>query len=666
MRGRKMKKLKNLTLAVLTVIVGLGGIRLVEVEHTVNAEEKNNIQNSTMRLPTLLNSNDSIENLPETINETDAATESTIESEEVVREEDDPKESTSDSENLKDKEKDKTASEPIISEAEEDNSKTEKEFQSRGLEIIGDWQVLTPPVIDGYVEIYHYRGSENHIEIPRELDGKPTVLTLGLFQKLANSASTQSVSVSETGLSNGGQLYGTMQGAFSSSLSNSRILSIDLSKAIAPPKAVSTVNMFQNLINIQTIKLPLGMKSTDSRFMFFSNRNLTMLDLNEFNTSEVTSMDGMFMNCHSLTKLDLRNFDTSSVKSMGNMFASMLKLEELDVSNFDTQKVTSMGDMFRQLESISFLNLGSFDTSNVIDFGAMFYESNNLKIINLSNFILPEGFNVNTIFGNYNKSHPLLVIADDPILLSLKPSNAISIMEMSIEGNGGTFTDGSSKKNFFNSIAITSVQAESLLSDIKQFLADNIPIRSPQTFETWRVTKGTHINEITDIYDLVETNYMAQWKGPTLSSVPEALSFSGKIKNGPMSIKQPPPPTGSNRLIFFADVAGQKNWQITGQLKWEGKDIPNSSLSTTSSPNVYMSNKPDGSNPSGWSGEGPTSSSNIMISTTPTTIVEVGGIPKSNYFFIDFKTISLAIDDGSVVSAGTYSGSINWDFSFTP
>ncbi len=63
--------------------------------------------------------------------------------------------------------------------------------------------------------------------------------------------------------------------------------------------------------------------------MFGSCTSLTSLDLSNFNTSNVTNMNGMFGSCTSLTSLDLSNFDTSKVTSMINMFNGCTSLRTI-------------------------------------------------------------------------------------------------------------------------------------------------------------------------------------------------------------------------------------------------------------------------------------------------------------------------------------------------
>ena len=51
-------------------------------------------------------------------------------------------------------------------------------------------------------------------------------------------------------------------------------------------------------------------------YMFDYCTALKILNLSNFNTSKVTSMEFMFHYCNSLISLDLSNFDTSKVTSI--------------------------------------------------------------------------------------------------------------------------------------------------------------------------------------------------------------------------------------------------------------------------------------------------------------------------------------------------------------
>ena len=114
----------------------------------------------------------------------------------------------------------------------------------------------------------------------------------------------------------------------------------------------------------------------------FSSSKLTILDVSNFNTSNVTNMSGMF-NGSKATKLDVSDFDTSSVTDMEGMFAGS-QATTLDLNNFDTSNVTNMSSMFSFCQATS-IDLSSFDTSKVTDMHYMFSNSTNLKTIYASN-----------------------------------------------------------------------------------------------------------------------------------------------------------------------------------------------------------------------------------------------------------------------------------------
>ena len=121
-------------------------------------------------------------------------------------------------------------------------------------------------------------------------------------------------------------------------------------------------------------------------FMFWNCSQITEIDLSDFDTSQVTAMNGMFAYCSSLTSLDLSNYETSKVIYMNWMFYGCSSLTSLNLSAFDTSKVVNMNDIFADCSSLISLNLSSFDTSQVTNMYYMFYNCVNLEYINLINF----------------------------------------------------------------------------------------------------------------------------------------------------------------------------------------------------------------------------------------------------------------------------------------
>ena len=134
------------------------------------------------------------------------------------------------------------------------------------------------------------------------------------------------------------------------------------------------------------VKLIWDDSLNNCNFMFLSCASITEINLSNFKTSQVTSMEQMFLGCSLLTSLDLSNFDTSQVTNMNGMFISCSSLTSLDLSFFNTQKVENMELMFFQCSSLTSLNLSNFDVSKVTTMNYMFTYCEYLEYINLYNF----------------------------------------------------------------------------------------------------------------------------------------------------------------------------------------------------------------------------------------------------------------------------------------
>lgn len=88
--------------------------------------------------------------------------------------------------------------------------------------------------------------------------------------------------------------------------------------------------------------------------IFNGLEGITSIDLSNFNTSNLSSMNGMFMNCTTLTSIiGIENFDTSKVNDMTSMFSNCRSLLSLDLKNWDTSKVAYMDEMFYECTKLS-------------------------------------------------------------------------------------------------------------------------------------------------------------------------------------------------------------------------------------------------------------------------------------------------------------------------
>ena len=80
--------------------------------------------------------------------------------------------------------------------------------------------------------------------------------------------------------------------------------------------------------------------------MFYKCSSLTSLNLSNFNTSQVISMNNMFYECSSLTSLNLSNFNISQVKNKNNMFYNCDNLGYINFNNFNERKKVNCNKMF--------------------------------------------------------------------------------------------------------------------------------------------------------------------------------------------------------------------------------------------------------------------------------------------------------------------------------
>ena len=173
------------------------------------------------------------------------------------------------------------------------------------------------------------------------------------------------------------------------------------SEDATPDLNVDSSSMFSNLKNVSNIELNSFNTSnvTNMSNMFGGCENLTSLDVSQFNTSNVTNMSNMFGNCSSLTSLDLSSFDTSKVKTMRYMFYNCKNLTSLDVSHFDTSNVEEMSQMFQDCNSLTSLDLSHFDTSNVTTMSSMFSGCSNLTSLDVSHFNTSKVIDMDAMFA---------------------------------------------------------------------------------------------------------------------------------------------------------------------------------------------------------------------------------------------------------------------------
>ena len=143
----------------------------------------------------------------------------------------------------------------------------------------------------------------------------------------------------------------------------------------------------------------IPINATSCYLMFSGCASLTRLDLNNFNTFNITTMRSMFFNCSALTQLDLSSFNTSKVIDMSSMFSCCSSLTQLDLSNFNTSNVIYMNWIFYYCRALTEIDISSFDTSNVISMCQMFCDCSSLTQLDISSFNTSRVTEMNHMFS---------------------------------------------------------------------------------------------------------------------------------------------------------------------------------------------------------------------------------------------------------------------------
>ena len=153
---------------------------------------------------------------------------------------------------------------------------------------------------------------------------------------------------------------------------------------------------FSTTNNIIILEWNENLESLDN--LFYNCKDINFIDLSDFNSSLITSIQYLFSGCSSLSSINFKNFNTSLIKNMTGMFADCSSLKELDLSNFNTNKIYNMSGIFSGCSSLISLDISSFDASFVKNMSFMFYNCSSLKSLNLTNFDTSKVVNISHMF----------------------------------------------------------------------------------------------------------------------------------------------------------------------------------------------------------------------------------------------------------------------------
>ena len=127
------------------------------------------------------------------------------------------------------------------------------------------------------------------------------------------------------------------------------IISLDLSN-FNTSNIIDMEDMFSEcnkLKEIKGINKIITNEVTNMSGLFNECFELEYLDLSNFDTANVSNMSFMFNHCHKLKVIKgINKFITDKVTAMNTMFQQCNELEYLDIYNFNTSNVSDMDGMF--------------------------------------------------------------------------------------------------------------------------------------------------------------------------------------------------------------------------------------------------------------------------------------------------------------------------------
>lgn len=199
--------------------------------------------------------------------------------------------------------------------------------------------------------------------------------------------------------------------------------------------------LFAGLTKVTSIVNADNFNTSNVRYMDYMFSTLSSLsslkdvDFSKWDTKNVVSMNHMFFGDQfagggHFKSLDLSDLDVSNVKDMSGMFSGQSDLTSLDLSNWNVSNVSYMNGMFQSDSSLKSLNVSGWDVSKVTTFGSMFLGDRNIDSLDLSTWKMNPTANSDILFANANIKQLVLsgndVFSGDPALSDLPTSDNLT------------------------------------------------------------------------------------------------------------------------------------------------------------------------------------------------------------------------------------------------
>lgn len=136
------------------------------------------------------------------------------------------------------------------------------------------------------------------------------------------------------------------------------------------------------------------------RGLFNECRDLTEVDLSDFDTGNVLDMSWMFNECERLEYVDISRLNTKKLINMQGLFSGCWMLQSVDIGELNLSEVKYMGSMFSCCEMLTEANFKHIKTGKVEDLSWMFSDCTNLCKVNLEGIKMESVFDTSSMFVN--------------------------------------------------------------------------------------------------------------------------------------------------------------------------------------------------------------------------------------------------------------------------
>lgn len=143
---------------------------------------------------------------------------------------------------------------------------------------------------------------------------------------------------------------------------------VDLSNLIFNDASVSLQGWFFDCTDLQTVKLPSGLKIKSLASTFYGDTSLVNPGIDGADLSQCTSLNKAFYGCSSLTALNTVNWNVSNVTDMQNTFAECSKLTNVDLSNWAPAGEVTVKNLFGTSTGITDVIINGWNISGASSF----------------------------------------------------------------------------------------------------------------------------------------------------------------------------------------------------------------------------------------------------------------------------------------------------------